>query len=107
MAGAMVRRDYTLESGDVCSTLIPAWSATAQGATADTVTTTCPKNIHYRKRYYRVTATGKEGSVRVMDPASSFYTNPYGTTLNVPTLGSGTATPATLTGRTGGRDKNR
>lgn len=107
MAGTMVRRDYTLEDGALCSTLIPQWQATAQGATASTVTNSCPKNIHFRKRYYVITASGEERSMRIMDPGLTGWTAAYGAGLEVLLTGEAapTANNATWSGRTGGRDK--
>ena len=105
MAGPSVRAIYSSDDGNDYVVRMPAWEGTLQ--TVGTVTTEpgLPKGYRRRKRYYRVTATGNEGSITVLSAAHALWTDPPGTALSIPTLGSGTATACTLAGSTGERRK--
>jgi hypothetical protein len=105
MAGAAAHYVYTADDATAYRKLMPTWVAGVQTATAASTQPAVPKGLKPRRRYFRITATGKERSVVVLDAADAFYTAAFGTALSMPTLGSGTATACTLTGRTGEKTK--
>ncbi len=105
MAGPMTHTDYISDDGNTYIVSMPAWVATLQGAGAATATANLPKGVRARRRYLRVTATGREHPVVVADPAATLYTEGFGTAHTIPTLGSATATAVTSQGRTGERDR--
>jgi hypothetical protein len=106
MAGASVVAVYTSDDSNDYRVRMPAWEGALQ--TVGTVTTEpqLPKGYRRRKRYYKVTSSGREGSITVLDVGNALWTDPPGTALSIPTLGSGTATACTLQGSTGERRKN-
>lgn len=116
MAGASARYVYTADDGTAYSVRMPTWEANltnagatiSQTATLATTQPGLPKGFRRRKRFYRITATGKEGSVTVLDPVSSLYTAAFGTGAEVPLFGAAppVADNATLEGRTGERSKH-
>jgi hypothetical protein len=106
MAGVTTLVDYVSDTGVTCRTRIPAWVATLQGASTGTSTVTCPKGLRKRVRYVRVTATGREHKLVVPDVGATFWTEGFGTSHTIPTLGSGTATAVTSEGRTGEKTRD-
>jgi hypothetical protein len=106
MAGATQLAVYNSDDGNAYRIRLPAWEAALQTVTAPTTEPQLPKGYRRRKRYYRVTGTGKEGSVTVCSASDALYTNAVGTAVSIPVLGSGTAAASTLQGRTGERDKS-
>lgn len=105
---------YTSDDGTAYSVRMPVWESVladhaatiGQTATAATTQPALPKGIRRRKRYYKITATGVEGSFTVLDPVSSINTAPIGHVLQVPLFDSAVAADnATLRGRTGERTK--
>jgi hypothetical protein len=115
MAGAMVHAVYTADDGSAYSVRMPGWEYNMANAAATIHQTTTlattepplPKGIRRRKRYYYITAHDVEGSVTVLDPASSLWTAPLGSLVEVPEFGlaAPTANNAQLRGRTGERTK--
>jgi len=114
MSGASARYVYTADDGTAYAVRIPVWEANVadhaatigQTATAATTQPDLPKGVTRRKRYYIITATGKEGSFTVLDPVSSVYTAAKGHVLQVPLFNSVVAADnATLRGRTGEKTK--
>jgi hypothetical protein len=105
MAGAASHYVYSSDNGTDYRALHPTWVAGVQTATAATTEPTLPKGMKPRRRYFRITSSGKERSVVVFSAADTLYTAAFGTALSMPTLGSGTATACTLTGRTGEKTK--
>jgi hypothetical protein len=114
MSGASARYVYTADDGTAYAVRIPVWEANladhaatiGQTATAATTEPGLPKGVQRRKRYYNITATGKEGSFTVLDPVSSIYTAAAGHVLQVPLFNSAVAADnATLRGRTGEKFK--
>jgi hypothetical protein len=106
MAGPRTPIDYTSDTGAVYLIKMPTWQATLLGVSTGTATAPPPKGLRKRVRYVRVTATGREHKVVVPDIGLTHWTDPFGTSVTIPTLGSGTATACTLEGRTGERTKN-
>lgn len=106
MAGSMSAVVYTAEDGNTYKIRIAGWAATLQSATAATTQASLPKGVRPRHRYFRITATGREGRFVVCDPANAHWTDPAGTAVTVETGVYGSAGIAgTLQGRTGERDK--
>jgi hypothetical protein len=106
MAGPMTHVDYTADDLSTCRLKTPQWNATLQGAGAATAVVNCPKGLRPRRRFYRITATGREGSFVVFDPANAHYTDDFGTAVTVENgVYGGTGVAATLEGRTGERSK--
>lgn len=105
MAGPSVLAVYSSDDGDDYRVRMPAWEGSLQ--TVGTVTTEAglPKGYRRRKRYYRITSSGKEGSITVLDAGHALWTDPPGTAVSIPVLGSGTSAAATLQGATGERRK--
>jgi hypothetical protein len=106
MAGAGTHVSYVDDTTVAYRLRIPAWVSTLCGSTAATTQPNKPTGLRPRKRYYRVTATGKEGSFHVPDVTSTMWTDPVGTavTIEAGTFGA-TGLAATLQGRTGERLK--
>ena len=115
MAGPAVRDVYAADDGNNYAVSLPAWEANVtnhaatltQGATAATTEPDLPKGVQRRKRYYVITATGKEGSFTVLNVGSNLWTSPAGTALTIPLFNAATpgADNATLRGRTGEKTK--
>lgn len=115
MSGASIRAVYNGDNGTAYAVRLPLWeyNVTNAGATltqAGTPATTqpeLPRGTRRRKRFYRITATGKEGSFTVLDITSNLWTSAPGTPIEIPLFG--TAAPgadnATLEGATGERRK--
>jgi len=103
--GGFTHVRYVSDDGNNYRTRIASWVATRQSATAATTEPSLPKGYKMRRRFFKITSSGKEGSFPVMDVTFTDWTDAFGTSTTVPTLGSGTATPVTLQGRTGERDK--
>lgn len=116
MSGATARYVYTSDDGTAYSVRMPQWEAAVsnhagsltQAATAASTQPNLPKGTQRRKRYYRITATGKEGSFTVLDSASNLWTSGFGTPITIPLFNAATPTAdnATLEGRTGERAKH-
>jgi hypothetical protein len=114
MSGASARYVYTADDGTAYAVRLPVWEANVadhaatigQTATLATTEPDLPRGITRRKRYYVITASGKEGSVTVLDSISSLYTASNGHVLQVPLFNSAVAADnATLRGRTGEKTK--
>lgn len=103
--GGFTHVRYVSDDGNNYRVRIASWVATRQSATAATTEPPLPRGYRMRRRYYKITASGKEESFVVVDTSSTDWTDAFGTSTTVPTLGSGTATAVTLQGRTGERDK--
>jgi hypothetical protein len=106
MSGPRVEVDYTSDTGAVYRIKVPTWVNALLGTSPGTATTPPPKGLRLRKRYLRVTSTGREKSVVIPDIGNTLWTNGFGTAVSIPVLGSGTAAPGTLEGRTGERTKD-
>lgn len=114
MSGASARYVYTADNGTAYAVRIPTWEANVAdhaatiGQTASLATTEpdLPRGIRRRKRYYVITATGKEGSFTVLDATANIWTAAIGHVLQVPLFNSAVAADnATLRGTTGERTK--
>ncbi len=114
MSGPSARYVYTADDATAFAVRMPVWEANladhagtiGQTATLATTQPDLPRGVARRKRYYAITATGKEGSFTVLDPVSSIYTAPNGHVLQVPLFNSVVAADnATLRGRTGEKEK--
>src|SRR5690348_8844472 len=115
MAGPAESVVYTADDATAYCVKVPQWEANVsnhaptltQGATACTTQPPKPAGIRRRRRYYIITATGKEGSFTVLDSTSNLWTSPVGTAIEIPIFGAAapTADNATLRGRTGERTK--
>jgi hypothetical protein len=105
MSGPMSHVQYVSDDGVTYCVRMPTWQAALQTTTACTTQANLPKGYRRRFRYARVTATGREHRLTVVSTGDTLYTDAFGTAVSLPTLGSGTATAATLSGRTGERDK--
>jgi hypothetical protein len=108
MAGAMTRADYVSDNGTTYTTKYPLWLFNLFTAPSTASTTTMPKGMRKRRRYSRVTASGKEKSFPVWSAADALYTGAYGTavTTEIGVTPAATGFPSTLQGRTGERTKN-
>lgn len=115
MSGPSGKYVYTDDEGGTHSVTMPVWEAEVsnhagtltQAATAATTQSPLPPGVRRRKRYYRITATGQEGSFTVLDSTSNLYTAARGTPILIPLFNAATpgADNATLKGRTGERMK--
>jgi hypothetical protein len=105
MSGPMTHISYLSDDGNAYRVRVPDWVATMTGDAAATTEPALPKGYRTRKRYLRVTATGREHRIVVGDVTKAAWTDAFGTATTIPTLGSGTATAVTYQGRTGERDK--
>jgi|SRR5579884_462365 len=107
MAGPMTHVNYVAGDGTTYRLRQPQWVATLTGAAAATATSPLPRGFRVRRRYYRVTATGREASFVVAATNSPMWTDAVGTGIIVPVAGSATPTSnnATLSGRTDERMK--
>ena len=106
MAGPSVLAVYVSDDSATYKVRMPAWEGALQTVGSVTTQPQLPKGYRRRKRFYKVTSTGKEGSITVLDPNHTLWTDAPGTALSIPTLGSGTATACTLQGATGERRKS-
>ena len=108
MAGATTRADYTSDNGTTYTTRYPTWLFNLFTAPTTASTTTIPKGLRKRRRYTRVTASGKEKSMPVWSAADALYTSAYGTaiTTEIGVTPGATGFPSTTQGRTGERTKN-
>jgi hypothetical protein len=116
MAGPATKAVYTADDGTAYKVSLPTWeyNVTDSGATltqAGTPATTqpqLPKGVRRRKRFYKITATGREGSFTVLDAVSNLWTTAPGAGIEIPLFGAAApgANNATLQGRTGERTKN-
>jgi hypothetical protein len=115
MSGPMASYVYVGDDGTSYKVKLPGWEATItntasavlQGLTAPTTEPQLPRGIRRRKRYYRITATGREGSLTVLKTNSAIWTDPDGTGVIVPLFAATppTTNNATLQGATGERRK--
>jgi hypothetical protein len=108
MAGPRTRVDYTSDTGDIYRTSIPTWVATLLGVSTGTATATMPKGLKPRRRFARITASGKEHSFVVPNVGVTNWTADFGTAVIVPLFGAAVpgSANATLEGRTGERTKD-
>jgi len=115
MAGASISAVYTGDDGTAYSVRMPLWEYNVTNAAA-TLTQSgtpavseppLPPGVRRRKRYYKVTATGKEGSFTVLSAISNLFTAPKGTPIEIPLFATvaPSANNATLMGRTGERTR--
>jgi len=115
MAGPMTRAVYTDDGGTDRAVRLPTWeynlsnqaATLSQDGTAATTEPGLPKGYRRRKRFYVITATGREGSFTVLHTTSDLWTSPDGTPIKVPLFGAADpgANNATLRGTTGERHK--
>jgi len=115
MAGPSIKAVYTADDATAYAARLPQWefdvtnaaATLTQGGTAATTQPGIPKGLRRRKRFYVVTASGKEGSFTVLDSASNLWTSAIGTALEIPLFEAAApvANNATLRGRTGERTK--
>jgi hypothetical protein len=115
MSGPMAHYVYTADDGTAYNVKMPVWEAEVtnaaatltQAATAASIQPGLPKGVRRRKRYYVITATGREGNITVLDAASNLWTSGIGTPLEIPLFETAApaANNATLRGRTGERTK--
>jgi hypothetical protein len=105
MAGPTTLAVYNSDDGNAYRIRLPSWEAALQTVSAPTIEPPLPRGYRRRKRFYRITSSGKEGSVTVCSASDALYTNAVGTAVSIPVLGSGSAAAGTLQGRTGERDK--
>ena len=97
MSGPMSRVVYTSDNTQSYSLKMPTWVATLTGAADATTEPGLPKGFRPRRRYFRVTATGKEGSFVCPTPTTTQYTADAGTGVIVPQFESALATAANAT----------
>lgn len=115
MSGPTTKAVYTGDNGTAYAVRLPTWeyNLTNAGATISQTKTPAttepelPRGVRRRKRFYKITATGQEGSVTVLDPASTLWTVAAGTGAEVPLFAAAPpgANNASLTGATGERRK--
>jgi hypothetical protein len=116
MSGASIRAVYTADDATAYGVRLPLWeynvtnaaATLTQSGTPATTEPALPPGIRRRKRYYKVTASGKEGSFTVLDLVSNLWTSAAGTPLEIPGFNAAPpgANNATLEGRTGERMKH-
>jgi hypothetical protein len=108
MSGPLVHADYVSDDTHTYLIRIPTWVQTLTGAGTAVGVNSLPRGYRKRRRFYRITATGKEGSFVVPNVGMSMWTNNFGAPVIVPVAGAATPTAAnaTLAGRTGERDKS-
>jgi len=115
MSGATIDAVYTADDGTAYSCRLPLWeynvtnhaATLTQSGTPATTQPDIPRGVRRRKRYYVITATGKEGSFTVLDTISNLWTSAKGTAITIPLFDVAPpgADNATLRGRTGERMK--
>jgi hypothetical protein len=115
MAGLSADYVYTADDTTAYKVRMPVWEANfsnhaatlTQAATSATTQPDLPRGVRRRKRYYRITATGREGSITVLDSASNIWTSAPGTPCLIPLFNAALAGAdnGTLEGRTGERTK--
>lgn len=114
MSGPSSRAVYLGDNGTAYCVSIPDWqkniadhaATIIQNISACTIEEDLPKGTRKRKRYVFITATGKEKSFTVLDPASTIYLAPIRHVVQVPLFNSAvTADNGVLRGRTGERTK--
>jgi len=106
MAGVTTHTDYDSDQSVLYRIKIPQWVATLCGSGAATSAVPKPAGKKLRRRFYQVTATGREGSFVVPNITSTTWTDAVGTgvTVEAGVFGS-VGLPATLQGWTGERTK--
>jgi hypothetical protein len=114
MSGPSARYVYTADDGTAYAVRIPVWEANVadhaatigQAPVLATTQPDLPGGVRRRRRYYSITASGKEGSFTVLSVIASIWTAAVGHVLQVPLFNSAVAADnATLRGRTGERTK--
>ena len=115
MSGPTTKAVYTADDGNEYAVRLPTWEYAVTNAAADDLQNGSvasglpglPKGVRRRKRYYVITATGKEGSITALRSNQSLWTSPVGDPLEVPLFGAAApgSNNATLRGRTGERTK--
>jgi hypothetical protein len=108
MSGPRIQVDYTSDTGAVYVTSVPTWVATLLGITTGSAVNQVPKGLRRRRRFVRITASGKEKSFVVPNIGLAHWTDPFNTAVIVPLFGAAVpgSANATLQGRTGERTKN-
>lgn len=106
MSGPTVLAVYTSDDGNDYKVRIPVWEASLQTPGTPTTQPQLPRGYRRRKRYYRITASGKEGSVTVLNAGEPIWADAVGTAVSIPVLGSGTSAASTWQGATGERRKS-
>lgn len=104
----MTKADYVSDAGVTYTTKYPTWLFNLFTAPTTASTTTMPKGMKKRRRFAKVTASGKEHSFPVWSAADALYTGAYGTaiTTEIGVTPGATGFPSTLQGRTGEKSKN-
>jgi hypothetical protein len=114
VAGPTARYVYIDDTGTSYAVRMPVWEAelsdhagvNLQDGTVATDQPNPPIGFRRRKRYYVITATGREGSFTVLDPVSTINTAANGAAVQVPLFNSAVvANNGTLRGRTGERTR--
>jgi hypothetical protein len=108
MAGATTRADYVSDNGSTYTTRYPTWLFNLFTAPTTASVLTMPRGMKKRRRYAKVTASGKEHSYPVWSAADALYTSAYGTaiTTEIGVTPAATGFPSTAQGRTGEKSKN-
>ena len=108
MAGATARGDYHGDDGTLYTTKYPSWLIALFTDFTATSTTTLPRGLKKRRRYARVTASGKEHSFPVWSATDPLYSDAYGTavTTEIGVTPAATGFPSTLQGRSGEKTRN-
>ena len=108
MSGAKTSGDYVSDNGTTYKTSYPTWLWNLFTAPTSASTTTMPKGMKKRRRYFKVNATGKEGSFPVWSAGDALYTSAFGTavTTEIGAYPSSIGLISKTSGRTGERDKN-
>jgi hypothetical protein len=114
MSGPAAKYVYTADDSTAYATSLAIWEANVadhaatigQTPVAAAAQPSLPRKVRRRRRYYNITATGKEGSFVVLSAISSVWTAPIGHVIEIPQFNSVVAADnATLRGRTGERTK--
>jgi hypothetical protein len=107
MSGPKTKADYVSDNGTTYATSYPTWLFTLFTAPTTASTTTMPKGLRKRRRFYRVNSSGKEGSFPVWSAADPLYTEAIGTavTTEVAAYPGATGLVSKVQGRTGERTK--
>jgi hypothetical protein len=108
MSGAKTKADYVSDNGTTYTTSYPTWLFNLFTAPSTASTTTMPRGMKKRRRYFKVNATGKEGSFPVWSAADPLYTGAFGVavTTEIGAYPGATGLVSKTAGRTGERDKN-
>ncbi len=104
----MASGDYHADDGTTYKTKYPSWLISLFTDFTTASTTTLPRGLQKRKRYAKVTASGKEHSFHVWSATDLLFSDAYGTavTTEIGVTPAATGFPSTLQGRTGEKTRN-